>query len=250
MSSDSTPVEDEAANSTPEEAVAGTPVEAETPVEEVAVAADEPAVEPPAVEEPAVEEPAVEEPAVEEPAVEEPAVEEPAVEEPAADAPEAGSSLPEITLGEGSIADSSADPEYVPILRGKVDRFGVAMGTGRRKTSVARVRIKEGSGQFLINGRSLDTYFGVERDREMVQAPLKLADKLGKVDISIRVNGGGTTGQTGAIMLGISRALEVVDPALHFKLAEAGYLTRDGRMVERKKYGLRKARRSFQFSKR
>jgi small subunit ribosomal protein S9 len=250
MSSDSTPVEDEAANSTPEEAVAGTPVEAETPVEEVAVAADEPAVEPPAVEEPAVEEPAVEEPAVEEPAVEEPAVEEPAVEEPAADAPEAGSSLPEITLGEGSIADSSADPEYVPILRGKVDRFGVAMGTGRRKTSVARVRIKEGSGQFLINGRSLDTYFGVERDREMVQAPLKLADKLGKVDISIRVNGGGTTGQTGAIMLGISRALEVVDPALHFKLAEAGYLTRDGRMVERKKYCLRKARRSFQFSKR
>jgi small subunit ribosomal protein S9 len=219
MSSDSTPVEDEAANSTPEEAVA------ETPVEEVAVAADEPAVEPPAVEEPTLE-------------------------EPVADAPEVGSSLPEITLGEGTIADSSPDPEYVPVLRGKVDRFGVAMGTGRRKTSVARVRIKEGSGQFLINGRSLDAYFGVERDREMVQAPLKLAEKIGKVDVSIRVNGGGTTGQTGAIILGISRALEVVDPALHFKLAEAGYLTRDDRMVERKKYGLRKARRSFQFSKR
>jgi len=240
MSPDSTPVEDEAANSTPEEAVA------ETPVEEVAVAA----VEPPAVEEPAAEEPAAEEPAAEEPAVEEPALEEPALEEPAADAPEGDSSLPEITLGEGSVADSSTDPEYVPILRGKVDRFGVAMGTGRRKTSVARVRIKEGSGQFLINGRSLGTYFGVERDREMVQAPLKLADKLGKVDITIRVNGGGTTGQTGAIILGISRALEVVDPALHFKLAEAGFLTRDDRMVERKKYGLRKARRSFQFSKR
>ena len=219
MSSDSTPVEDEAANSTPEEAVA------ETPVEEVAVAADEPAVEPPAVEEPTLE-------------------------EPVADAPEVGSSLPEITLGDGTIADSSPDPEYVPVLRGKVDRFGVAMGTGRRKTSVARVRIKEGSGQFLINGRSLDAYFGVERDREMVQAPLKLAEKLGKVDVSIRVNGGGTTGQTGAIILGISHALEVVDPALHFKLAEAGYLTRDDRMVERKKYGLRKARRSFQFSKR
>ena len=219
MSSDSTPVEDEAANSTPEEAVA------ETPVEEVAVAAGEPAVEPPAVEEPTLE-------------------------EPVADAPEVGSSLPEITLGEGGIVDSSPDPEYVPVLRGKVDRFGVAMGTGRRKTSVARVRVKEGSGQFLINGRSLDAYFGVERDREMVQAPLKLAEKLGKVDVSIRVNGGGTTGQTGAIILGISRALEVVDPALHFKLAEAGYLTRDDRMVERKKYGLRKARRSFQFSKR
>ncbi|MEO2030986.1 MAG: 30S ribosomal protein S9 [Planctomycetaceae bacterium] len=124
------------------------------------------------------------------------------------------------------------------------------MGTGRRKTSVARVRIKEGSGQFVINGRPLDTYFCVERDREMVQAPLKLTDKLGKVDVSIRVNGGGTTGQTGAILLGISRALEVVDAALHHTLSEAGFLTRDSRMVERKKYGLRKARRSFQFSKR
>ncbi|MCH2202808.1 MAG: 30S ribosomal protein S9 [Fuerstiella sp.] len=124
------------------------------------------------------------------------------------------------------------------------------MGTGRRKTSVARVRIKQGSGEFLINGRSLEQYFGVERDREMVQAPLKLADKLGKVDVSIRVKGGGTTGQTGAVLLGISRALEVVEPALHHKLSEAGFLTRDGRMVERKKYGLRKARRSYQFSKR
>lgn len=179
-----------------------------------------------------------------------PPVEEPALEEPAADAPEAGSDLPEITLGEGAIADSAVDPDYVPVLRGKIDRFGVAMGTGRRKTSVARVRIKEGSGKFLINGRELEAYFGVERDREMVQAPLKLAEKLGKVDVSIRVNGGGTTGQTGAILLGIARALEVVDPALHHRLSEAGYLTRDGRMVERKKYGLRKARRSFQFSKR
>lgn len=229
MSSDSTPIEDEAANSNPEEAVS------EAPAEETVVASDEPVIEAPVAEEPAVEEPAVEEPVL---------------EEPVAEAPEAGSELPEITLGEGNIADASVDPAYVPILRGKVDRFGVAMGTGRRKTSVARVRIRDGSGQFLINGRPLETYFSVERDREMVQAPLKLADKLGKVDISIRVNGGGTTGQTGAILLGISRALEVVDPALHHKLSEHGFLTRDSRMVERKKYGLRKARRSFQFSKR
>ena len=84
----------------------------------------------------------------------------------------------------------------------------------------------------------------------MVKAPLELTDRLGKVDVSIRVNGGGTTGQTGAIVLGIARALQAIDSSLHHKLSEAGYLTRDGRMVERKKYGLRKARRSFQFSKR
>ncbi len=233
MSSDSTPDENEATNNTPDEAV-----------EEVAAVGDE--VVAAADESSAVEAPVAEPPVVEKPA----AVEEPALEEPVAAAPAADSELPEITLGEGDIAESTVDPDYVPVLRGKVDRFGVAMGTGRRKTSVARVRIKDGNGQFLINGRSLDAYFGVERDREMVQAPLKLAEKLGKVDISIRVNGGGTTGQTGAIVLGISRALEVVNPALHHQLAEAGYLTRDDRMVERKKYGLRKARRSYQFSKR
>ena len=177
-------------------------------------------------------------------------MEEPAVDEPAVDAPESDADAPEITLGQGDIAEPTVDPNYVPVLRGKIDRFGVAMGTGRRKTSVARVRLKEGTGEFKINGRSLEAYFGVERDRKMVVAPLELVDRLGKVDVSIRVSGGGTTGQTGAILLGISRALQAVDPAFHHKLAEAGYLTRDGRMVERKKYGLRKARRSFQFSKR
>jgi small subunit ribosomal protein S9 len=196
------------------------------------------------VEEPAAAA-AVEEPAVEEPAVEEPAVEEPAVEEPSSD-----SAISEITLGQGDIAEPEIDPNYVPVMRGKLDRFGVAMGTGRRKTSVARVRLKEGSGEFKVNGRAFDVYFAVERDREMIQAPLRLVDRLGKVDVSIRVSGGGTTGQTGAVILGIARALQAVDPSFHHKLAEAGFLTRDSRMVERKKYGLRKARRSFQFSKR
>ena len=240
MSSDSTPAEDEA-NKTPEEAVPveATPEEHE-PVEDASVEAD--AVVP--------SESSAEPPSETEPVPEEPALEEPALEEPETAAPEAGSDLPEITLGEGDMPDSDVDPDYVPVLRGKIDRFGVAMGTGRRKTSVARVRIKTGAGQFLINNRSLEAYFGVERDREMVVAPLKLAEKLGEVDVSIRVSGGGTTGQTGAIVLGISRALEVVDSSLHHRLSEAGYLTRDGRMVERKKYGLRKARRSFQFSKR
>jgi len=247
MSSDPTPAEDEIENSSPEAA--------ETPAPEEPVAAEEPTVEEPAVEEPAVEEPAVEEPAIEEPAIEEPAIEEPAIEEPAVEEPateagEADSEVPEITLGQGAPADESTDPDYVPVLRGKVDRFGVAMGTGRRKKAVARVRIRDGAGQFRINGRTMDEFFCVERDREMVQAPLKLVEKIGKVDVTIRVNGGGTTGQTGAIVLGISRALQAMNPSLHHTLAEAGYLTRDGRMVERKKYGLRKARRAFQFSKR
>jgi len=159
------------------------------------------------------------------------------------------SELPELTIGSGGAA-ASVDPEYIPVLRGKIDRFGVAMGTGRRKTSIARVRIKEGSGQITVNKRPLDEYLVVERDREMVLAPLKLLGKEGNVDVSVRVSGGGTTGQTGAIVLGIGRALQGMFPEAHHELSGAGYLTRDSRMVERKKYGLRKARRSYQFSKR
>lgn len=180
------------------------------------------------------------------PEVAAPEVSEPEV--PETDVP--SSQLPELTLGSDDAGESAPDPDYVPVLRGKLDRFGVAMGTGRRKTSVARVRIKEGSGQITINGRSLAEYFTVERDRAMVLAPLELLDKAGNVDVSVRVNGGGTTGQTGAIVLGIGRALQGLEPESHHKLSSAGYLTRDSRMVERKKYGLRKARRSFQFSKR
>ncbi len=160
------------------------------------------------------------------------------------------SQLPELTIGGGGDAAAVTSPAFQPIIRGKIDRFGVAMGTGRRKTSVARVRIKEGSGAFVVNGRPLEQYLCVERDRDSVMFPLKVADKVGKVDISIRVQGGGTTGQTGAIILGIARALEGMNPAWHHALADAGLLTRDDRMVERKKYGLRKARRSYQFSKR
>ena len=166
----------------------------------------------------------------------------PAVEEPS-------SSLPELNIGSGSSA-AEIDPDYTPVVRGKVDRFGVAMGTGRRKTSVARVRIKEGSGNFTVNGRSLDEYFGVERDRNTVLAPLKLVGKENSVDVVVRVEGGGTTGQAGAILLGIGRALQGIMPEAHHDLSSAGFLTRDSRMVERKKYGYKKARRSFQFSKR
>ncbi|MDG2360004.1 MAG: 30S ribosomal protein S9 [Planctomycetaceae bacterium] len=124
------------------------------------------------------------------------------------------------------------------------------MGTGRRKTSVARVRIKDGNGEFVVNGKPFADFFCVERDRKMVQEALNLTEMRDKVDVWVRVNGGGTTGQTGAVILGVARALQVRDPSLHHVLASGGFLTRDDRMVERKKYGRRKARRGFQFSKR
>ncbi len=174
---------------------------------------------------------------------------EPVAEE--AQAAEPVAATPELTLGSGAPADVDEEqPHAKPVTRGKVDRFGVATGTGRRKTSVARVRIKDGTGAFMINGRPVEQYFSIERDRKMVEAPLRAAEAHGKVDVWVRVGGGGTTGQTGAIVLGVARALQVKEPALHRVLSDGGYLTRDDRMVERKKYGLRKARRSFQFSKR
>jgi small subunit ribosomal protein S9 len=115
---------------------------------------------------------------------------------------------------------------------------------------VARVRVRDGNGQFSINGRTVEEYFNVERDQVLVSAPLLVTDTMGKVDVWVRVHGGGTTGQAGAIVLGIARALEAMHPEFHHTLSEGGYLTRDGRMVERKKYGFKKARKSFQFSKR
>src|SRR5690606_18875522 len=124
----------------------------------------------------------------------------------AADATGAESGLPELTLGGGAPADATHDPDYKPVIRGRVDRFGVAMGTGRRKTSVARVRIKAGDGKITINGRTFEDYVPLERNRLMIEQPLKKVDQLGKVDVWVRVNGGGTTGQTGAMILGIARA--------------------------------------------
>jgi small subunit ribosomal protein S9 len=159
---------------------------------------------------------------------------------------------PELTLGSGAPAsgDEPESADHVPTMRGKIDRFGAAMGTGRRKTSVARVRIQNGSGKMTINGRTSEDYFKVERDRNNVQAPLRATEMQGKVDVWVRVDGGGTTGQAGAVMLGIARALQAMNADLHSILSDGGFLTRDDRMVERKKYGYKKARKSFQFSKR
>lgn len=127
---------------------------------------------------------------------------------------------------------------------------GFWWGTGRRKTSVARVRIRQGNGKIYINGRRVNEYFKIERDQKAVVAPLLATGYEGKVDVIAKVQGGGFTGQAGAVVLGIARALVKMDPQTEDILREGGYLTRDPRMVERKKYGRRKARRSFQFSKR
>lgn len=123
-------------------------------------------------------------------------------------------------------------------------------GTGRRKKSVARVRLVEGTGKFTINDRTLDDFFGLETLKVIVKQPLVLTNTQGKFDVICRVNGGGFTGQAGAIRHGISRALLKADEELRPALKKAGFLTRDSRMKERKKYGLKKARRAPQFSKR
>ena len=124
------------------------------------------------------------------------------------------------------------------------------LGTGRRKCSVARVVLSPGNGKFTINKRSVEDYFGYETLRMMVKSPLVLTDSVNKFDVTVNVKGGGYTGQAGAIRHGISRALVKADPELRLVLKQAGFLTRDPRMKERKKYGLKAARRAPQFSKR
>jgi small subunit ribosomal protein S9 len=155
-------------------------------------------------------------------------------------------------------------------MPGDVGRFVVAeaaakkkyyLGTGRRKTSVARVRLSDGSGKMQINGRPMEQFFTETKDRNSVMAPLKLTEMASKLDVQIKVNGGGFTGQAGAICQGTARALihvfsststtpDDASGGMIKKLRDSGYLTRDGRMKERKKYGRKGARRSFQFSKR
>jgi len=124
------------------------------------------------------------------------------------------------------------------------------LATGRRKTAVARVRLRTGSGKIKVNGRELEAYFPSVKDRVLVSGALEQVGKQSAVNIDITVDGGGPTGQAGACRLGIARALKVFDAELAEPLRQGGLLTRDGRMKERKKYGLRGARRGTQFSKR
>lgn len=123
-------------------------------------------------------------------------------------------------------------------------------GTGRRKNSVARVRLVPGEGKIVINKRDINEYFGLETLKLIVKQPLALTDTLGKYDVLVNTSGGGFSGQAGAIRHGIARALLKVDPEYRQTLKKAGFLTRDPRMKERKKYGLKAARRAPQFSKR
>jgi small subunit ribosomal protein S9 len=124
------------------------------------------------------------------------------------------------------------------------------LGTGRRKTSVARVRVRAGSGTISINDRPLEEYFPAIKDRNQVLDPLVQTDRRNAVDVVILVHGGGPAGQAGACKMGLARALKTYDSGLDELLRHSGFLTRDGRMKERKKYGLRGARRGTQFSKR
>ena len=124
------------------------------------------------------------------------------------------------------------------------------ISTGRRKEAVARVRISPGNGNITINSRTLDEYFGRETAKMILVEPLKLVDQMGKVDVVVNVHGGGLSGQAGAIRHGISRALCDLNPEFRPVLKKAGFMTRDARAVERKKYGRPGARKRFQFSKR
>lgn len=124
------------------------------------------------------------------------------------------------------------------------------LGTGRRKTSVASVRLLPGKGEVKVNNRKFEDYFPIDTNRSNILKPLEVTNSKGKYDIFVNVKGGGITGQTGAIQLGIARALVVMDEDNKEALKKDNLLTRDARMVERKKYGLKKARKRFQFSKR
>ncbi|CAI8378144.1 MAG: 30S ribosomal protein S9 [Rhodospirillaceae bacterium] len=130
------------------------------------------------------------------------------------------------------------------------DEFGRSYATGRRKESAARVWVKPGSGVVMINGRPIDQYFARPVLQMLLHQPFQVTDRLGQFDVMATVKGGGLSGQAGAVRHGISRALSLYEPELRPALKKFGFLTRDSRKVERKKYGRRKARRSFQFSKR
>ncbi|WP_264046486.1 30S ribosomal protein S9 [Methylobacterium flocculans] len=143
------------------------------------------------------------------------------------------------------------DPENAaPVHVQKLDAQGRAYATGKRKDAVARVWIKPGTGQVVVNGRAVEVYFARPVLRMILRQPLTIANRVDQYDITVSVHGGGLSGQAGAVRHGLSKALTYYEPELRSPLKREGFLTRDARVVERKKYGRKKARRSFQFSKR
>ncbi len=229
-----------AAAETPQPAApAPTPQPAEAPAAASPAEAPQPAAPAPAPAQPAA--PVAAEPAAPQPAA--PAPVQPA--EPAASgapvAPAAGQPL----IPQAPVAAPQQRKSQLGEMQG-----GYYWGTGRRKASIARVRIKPGEGKFIINKKEIDAYFCGDRDRTDIVSPLKATGTVGKFDIFVSVKGGGSTGQAGAVMLGLARALLKVEAEFEAPLRTGNYLTRDARRVERKKPGQPGARKRFQFSKR
>ena len=154
---------------------------------------------------------------------------------------------------EAPAAETPAAPppvETAPLREQQLDKFGRAYATGRRKDAVARVWLKPGSGKIEVNGRDQETYFARPSLRLVINQPFDVAERRDQYDVVCTVSGGGLSGQAGAVKHGIAQALSRFEPTLRTAVKQAGFLTRDPRVVERKKYGRAKARRSFQFSKR
>jgi small subunit ribosomal protein S9 len=155
------------------------------------------------------------------------------------------SSLADLKSG-GAAAVQAEAPKHIQ----KLDKLGRAYATGKRKNAVAKVWLKPGSGKITVNGRAVEVFFARPVLRMVLTQPLQLVDRMTQYDIMVSVNGGGLSGQAGAVRHGLSKALTYYEPALRGTLKKEGFLTRDSRVVERKKFGRAKARRSFQFSKR
>ena len=166
--------------------------------------------------------------------------------------PTAATQPPGVETAAPTVVESASAPvvKAASVHRKRVDLAGNVIATGRRKTAVARVRLRSGTGVVTVNSRPLEVYFPTVKDRELVAGSLIHVGRQQAVDVDITVTGGGPTGQAGACRLGIARALKDFDGELAEPLRQGGLLTRDGRMKERKKYGLRGARRGTQFSKR
>ena len=155
-------------------------------------------------------------------------------------------------MGDAPLESGTPTPvaDETPLPEPKIDNLGRAYATGKRKNSIARVWIKPGNGKITINGRDIETYFARPVLRLIIAQAFEVADRVDSYDVVATAKGGGLSGQAGAVRHGISKALTYYEPVLRAPLKKAGFMTRDSRVVERKKYGRAKARRSFQFSKR
>ena len=179
-----------------------------------------------------------------------------AVETPVADSVATEKTIADAPAGDVAVAeaDEPAAPVNIqpeaPLREQQLDKFGRAYATGRRKDAVARVWLKPGSGKITVNGRDQEVYFARPTLRLVINQPFGITERTGQYDIIATVKGGGLSGQAGAVLHGISQALTRYEPVLRTTVKRAGFLTRDSRAVERKKYGKAKARKSFQFSKR